>query len=124
MGAIALFADRDPKPRAHGALLQAREGGWFNVATVETRLRRLVGDHRALELGDAVPQPQFALLEALDGQFVGLDVGDEVLDRGVEVAVFEPELGQLPGGDDGIGAFAHVPSLARAVVSRQRGGGR
>jgi len=30
----------------------------------------------------------------------------------------------LPGDDDGIVASAHARSLARAVVSRQRAGGR
>ena len=77
-----------------------------------------MGRKVAKALQDSGRRVQGFIDPAKHGVFDGLEC------LGVEAAMFEPELGQLPGDDDGIVASAHARSLARAVVSRQRAGGR
>src|SRR5690606_13799476 len=74
-------------------------------------LGRLVRDQRAFQPRDLVLEHQLALLQPLDRQLVVGDVALQLRDRGVEVAMLEPQFGQLAGDLGGICAVHSCASL-------------
>ena len=49
----------------------------------------LIRDQRVFNPGDLVFEQQFALLEALEHQLIGPDIGLQALDRRIQVAVLD-----------------------------------
>lgn len=77
---------------------------------------RLIRNQRPFDPRDLVLQLQLALLQPLERQLVGLDVGREALDHGVQIAVFLTQFDHAPGQAcklGGIVRLAHGRSIAR-----------
>ena len=125
-------AKREPRRRpTRGGLTRGRVATTGLATARRSRTRSTLarqagssGISALSSLRDAVLQPQLAFLQALDRQLVGLDVGHQAVDRHVEVAMLEPELGQLAGDDGGIGGFRSCAELNARRVRRQRARGR
>lgn len=74
-----------------------------------SRLGVQVRDKLRFEPGDRILEQQLALLHALELQLIAVRVDGQAFDRGVEVAVLDPQLDQLLGN---VGRFvAHNESL-------------
>ena len=69
----------------------------------------LIRDQRVFNPGDLVFEQQFALLEALEHQLIGPDIGLQALDRRIQVAMFLPQHGHALGQ---AGLFCRIQGLA------------
>ncbi len=86
--------------------------GETSNAAPKTKSGVEVGNQPAFQPRDRILDQQFALLQPLDRQLVNLAVGGESFDRDIEVAVFDPQLGQL------MHELGRVPSFHRVASAR------